>query len=269
MNIGSLFETVRKRSPLVFCITNFVTVNDCANVILAAGASPVMSSDPREASDFAKCSGAVLLNMGTPTAESVEAMLLAGKTANESGIPVILDPVGAGATPLRQRIARDLLNNIHFAAIRGNAAEITFLSGRNFSGRGVDASTENELAEVESAVRNLAQMHHTTVCASGPVDVISDGERMIRCHNGHPIMTQITGSGCMSGALAAACIGAAPNKLLDALTASVFAMGISGEIAQKRLMPGQGTATFRSYLIDAVSLLTEQQMERMMRYEEK
>lgn len=257
MALFDCFERVRRQAPLVFCLTNAVTVTDCANILLASGASPVMSLDPREASDMAKVSNAVVVNMGTPSSDSVQAMLLAGRSANERGIPVVLDPVGAGATPLRAEIVSSLLASVRFALIRGNASEIAFLAGEKFSGRGVDAGNGSELSAVSAAVQALARKTDAVVCASGPVDVVSDGRRTLYCRNGHPMMPRITGSGCMSSALCGAFLGASPDARFEAVSAAVAVMGISGQIAHKALRAGESAGTFRMRLIDAVALFDE------------
>ena len=258
-------DLVRKKSPLVYSLTNHVTMTDCANILLAAGASPVMSLDEREASDLARIADAVVINFGTPDENSVRAMICAGRAANAAGVPVLLDPVGAGATPLRGEISAMLMKEIRFTAIRGNASEIAFLAGGRFSGRGVDASSAEELSQVKEFVKTLAKRTGAFTAASGPVDVVSDGEKTILVRNGHPIMTQITGSGCMSSAYAGAYLGA--EHSLSAFAASVAAMGVCGEIAQKSLKTGEGTGTFRIRLTDAVSLLDESQMKEFANYD--
>ncbi|MBO5763326.1 MAG: hydroxyethylthiazole kinase [Lentisphaeria bacterium] len=268
MKYADFLTAVRMKSPLIYCLTNFVTVNDCANVLLAAGASPVMSLDIREAAELAQNANAVLINIGTPSEAAVEAMLTAGEAANQAGVPVILDPVGAGATAIRREICRTLLDRIRFAAIRGNASEIASLAGKEFGGRGVDAGAE-VLDEVADAAKSLASGAGCIVAASGAVDVVTDGTKMLFCRNGIADMTRITGSGCMSGALAAGFIGASPEDPYAALAASVLTMGIAGETAGEMLMPGQGTGTLRSNLIDAVSRLDAMNMTIRGRYEEK
>lgn len=264
-NLNKYPDLVRKKSPLVYSLTNHVTMTDCANILLAAGASPVMSLDEREASDLARIADAVVINFGTPDENSVRAMICAGRAANAAGVPVLLDPVGAGATPLRGEISAMLMKEIRFTAIRGNASEIAFLAGGRFSGRGVDASSAEELSQVKEFVKTLAKRTGAFTAASGPVDVVSDGEKTIFVRNGHPIMTQITGSGCMSSAYAGAYLGA--EHSLSAFAASVAAMGVCGEIAQKSLNAGEGTGTFRIRLTDAVSLLDESQMKEFANYD--
>lgn len=264
-NLNKYPDLVRKKSPLVYSLTNHVTMTDCANILLAAGASPVMSLDEREASDLARIADAVVINFGTPDENSVRAMICAGRAANAAGVPVLLDPVGAGATPLRGEISAMLMKEIRFTAIRGNASEIAFLAGGRFSGRGVDASSAEELSQVKEFVKTLAKRSGAFTAASGPVDVVSDGEKTIFVRNGHPIMTQITGSGCMSSAYAGAYLGA--EHSLSAFAASVAAMGVCGEIAQKSLKTGEGTGTFRIRLTDAVSLLDESQMKEFANYD--
>lgn len=264
-NLTEYPELVRKKSPLVYSLTNHVTMTDCANILLAAGASPVMSLDEREAADLTRIANAVVINFGTPDAAAVRAMLLAGRAANDADIPVLLDPVGAGATQLRAEIGHELLEKIHFTAIRGNVSEIAFLAGGTFSGRGVDASTAEELSQVKDFVKKLACQTGSFVAASGPVDVVSDGSETIFVRNGHPLMMCITGSGCMSTAYAGAYLGTEVS--LSSFAAAVVAMGVCGEIAQKSLKDAEGTGTFRTRLTDAVSLLNESQMKEFAKYD--
>ena len=270
MDLKSTLTAVRGNKPLVQCITNFVTVNDCANIILAAGGSPTMASHPLEVEDAVRSVQALVCNMGA--IDKVDSMILAGKAANRLGIPVVLDPVGAGGTQLRREAVKRLLDEVHFAVIRGNASEIRYLAGQQSAGSGVDVSDVDEITErnLESAVSmaaELAERLETVIAVSGKIDVISDGKESCVLNNGCATMARITGSGCMLTALIGAFCGGNRNYFSAACSA-VAAMGICGEIAEeKRIRNGTGNATFRSDLIDAVFNLTEEQLKKGVRYE--
>lgn len=271
MDLAKALTRVRDRAPLVQCITNFVTVNDCANIILAAGGSPSMSMDPREAPEAVAGAQALVCNLGA--IESVESMVLTGKRANELGIPVVMDPVAVGGTQLRRDMGKWLLNDVHFAAIRGNASEIRHLAGQAATGSGVDVSamdavTEENLPEAVNMVSGLAGRTGGVIAVSGVLDVVSDGARTVVIRNGCATMTRITGSGCMVTSLTGAFCGAMPEDPFTATVAAMTAMGVCGELAEKRrLQNGTGNATFRTDLIDAVFNLTEKQLLEGARYE--
>ena len=265
-----VLTAVRQRKPLVQCITNFVTVNDCANIILAAGGSPTMASHPMEVEEAVRAVQALVCNLGA--IDDVDSMILAGQEANRLGKPVILDPVGAGGTQLRRDAVKRLLEKVHFTAIRGNASEIRYLAGQQTTGSGVDVSdldeiNEENLAAAISMASELARKLGTVIAISGKIDVISNGSESCILRNGCATMARITGSGCMLTAL----IGAFCGSWEDAFTAACAAMatiGVCGEIAEeKRLRSGTGNATFRNDLIDAVFNLTEEQLLEGVRYE--
>ena len=268
------FETslvkVREKKPLVQCITNFVTVNDCANILLASGGSPTMASHPLEAPEAVAGVQALVCNMGA--IDKIDSMILTGKAANRLGKPVVLDPVGAGGTQLRRDAIKRLLEEVHFTVIRGNASEIRYLAGHKCTGSGVDVSSLDEITEenLDAAVamaEDLAEKLHTVIAISGKIDVISDGKRSCVLRNGCATMARITGSGCMLTALIGAFCGACEDSF-SATCSAMAAMGISGEIADtKRLHNGTGNATFRNDLIDAVFNMTEEKMKEGVRYE--
>ena len=271
MDFGKQLSLVRERAPLVQCITNFVTVNDCANIILAAGGSPSMADDVREAAEAVRGSAALVCNLGAIAA--VDAMVSAGKTANELGKPVVLDPVAAGNTALRRQESGRLLAGVQFAAIRGNASEIRALARGELTGSGVDVSGEDAVSDatlprtVETA-RLLAKQTGAVVAVSGPIDVVTDGGQTILLRNGCATMARITGSGCMLTSLLGAFCGADPGHPFEAACAAIAAMGVAGDLAEeRRLRNGTGNATFRTDLIDAVFNLTEEQLNGRVRYE--
>ena len=271
MDFGKQLSLVRERAPLVQCITNFVTVNDCANIILAAGGSPSMADDVREAAEAVRGSAALVCNLGAIAA--VDAMVSAGKTDNELGKPVVLDPVAAGNTALRRQESGRLLAGVKFAAIRGNASEIRALARGELTGSGVDVSGEDAVTDatlprtVETA-RLLAKQTGAVVAVSGPIDVVTDGGQTVLLRNGCATMARITGSGCMLTSLLGAFCGADPGHPFEAACAAIAAMGVAGDLAEeRRLRNGTGNATFRTDLIDAVFNLTEEQLNGRVRYE--
>ena len=271
MDFGKQLSLVRERAPLVQCITNFVTVNDCANIVLAAGGSPSMADDVREAAEAVRGAAALVCNLGAIAA--VDAMLAAGRAANELGRPVVLDPVAAGNTALRRQESARLLAGVKFAAIRGNASEIRALAWGELTGSGVDVSGEDAVSDatlprtVETA-RLLAKQTGAVVAVSGPIDVVTDGGQTILLRNGCATMARITGSGCMLTAMLGAFCGADPGHPFEAACAAIAAMGVAGDAAEeRRLRNGTGNATFRTDLIDAVFNLTEEQLNGRVRYE--
>ena len=270
MTFKDSLTAVRHKKPLVQCITNFVTVNDCANIILAAGGSPTMASHPLEVEEAVCGVRALVCNMGA--IDKVDSMILAGKAASRLGIPVVLDPVGAGGTQLRREAVKRLLDEVHFTVVRGNASEIRYLAGQQSTGSGVDVSdfdeiTESNLDSAVSMAADLAERLGTVIAISGKIDVITDGRESCVLYNGCATMARITGSGCMLTALIGAFCGGDGNPFSAACSA-VAAMGVCGEIAEeKRLRNGTGNATFRTDLIDAVFNLTEEQLEKGARYE--
>ena len=269
--LASCLGAVRERTPLVQCITNFVTVNDCANILLAAGGSPTMAHDIREVEEAVAGVQALVLNLGA--IGDVEAMLLAGKRANQLGIPVVLDPVAAGVTSLRREACRRLLAELRFTVIRGNASEIRALALGAEGGSGVDVSagdavTEENLSRGVELCRRLAESTGAVPALSGQVDILSDGTQTVLIRGGVPTMSRVTGSGCMLTALLGAFCGANPERPLAAAAAAVAAMDLAGERAEaRRLQNGTGNATFRTDLIDAVFNLTEDELREGVRYE--
>ena len=271
MEFHEILRAVRKRKPLVQCITNFVTVNDCANILLAAGASPTMAQDIREVEEAVADADGLVCNLGA--IDLVDSMILAGKQANELGIPVVLDPVAAGGTALRRQLSAKLLDEVRFSAIRGNASEIRALAGQASLGSGVDVAawdtiTPENLPQSVELIGSLAKRTGAVIAVSGAMDVVSDGMQTILLHNGCATMARITGSGCMLTTLIGAFCAAVPKAPFDATCTAMAAMGICGEIAEeKRLQNKTGNATFRTDLIDAVFNLTEQELKERIRYE--
>ncbi|MCK9169925.1 MAG: hydroxyethylthiazole kinase [Treponema sp.] len=273
--LTTLFESVRKTGPLIHCMTNYVTVNDVANMVLACGASPIMADDEAEAAGITAVCSATYINIGTLNARTVTSMLLAGRKAEELHHPVVLDPVGAGASAFRTDTVRRLMDNIHFTVIRGNMSEIKTIAQGTGTTRGVDADaadtvTEENLDAAVGFVRSLAVRTGSVIAVTGAFDIISGGGAAYVCSNGHPMLKSITGSGCMLGAVVAAFCAANPGDAAGAAAAAVSAVGLCGERAyRKTAETGAGTGSFRSYLLDAMSLLTPQAFTEGCKIEER
>ncbi len=247
--LAPLLSRIRERKPLIHHITNLVVMNDTANITLGIGALPVMAHAVEEVEEMVGLAGALVLNIGTLTPAQIEAMLRAGRRANERGIPIVLDPVGAGATHLRTESALKLLQELRIAALRGNASEIGALVGVAGETRGVESIS---LAGTREDVARLAA--HAFGCAvaiTGAQDVISDGERLAYVENGHPLLASITGSGCMATTLVGAFLAVEPDAWLASI-AGLVALGLAGEKAAQQ---AGGPGTFRSHLLDAVAAL--------------
>ena len=270
MDFYRALAAVREKKPLVQCITNVVTVNDCANILLAAGGRPTMASHILEAEEAVRGAQALVCNLGA--IGQLDAMVLAGREADRLGKPIILDPVGAGSTALRRDAVRRLLSEVRFSVIRGNASEIRYLAGRESCGSGVDVSgideiTEENLDSAVSMTAALAKRLGSVIAVSGRIDVVSDGKETCILRNGCATMARITGSGCMLTSLIGAFCGAYEDAF-SAACAAMAVMGISGEMAEKkRLQNGTGNAAFRNDLIDAVFNMTQEQLEQGVRYE--
>ncbi len=255
-SLAPLLSRIREQRPLVHHITNMVVMNDTANITLAIGAAPVMAHALEEVEEMVSLANVLLLNIGTLTPEQIEAMLRAGRRANERGIPIVLDPVGAGATTLRTQSALRLLRELKIASIRGNASEVGTLVGVAAETRGVDSISLSE--DREMVASRAAREFGCSVAITGVRDVIADGERVAYVDNGHPLLATITGSGCMATTLVAAFLAVEPDAWL-ATTAGLVAMGLAGELAAPR---AGGPGTFRSHLLDAVAALDEETFAR-------
>ncbi len=269
---GEMLKNVRASCPLIHNITNYVTVNDCANVVLACGASPIMADDRGEVAEISSLCAGLNLNIGTLNSRTIDSMLLAGKRANELGHPVVLDPVGAGASKLRTETALRLLNEVRFTVIRGNVSEIKVLASGSGSTKGVDADladrvTEENLDEMLAFAKSFAAKTGAVVAITGAIDLVTDGKTACCIRNGHPMMSSVTGTGCQLSAMTAAFVTANPAQPLEATAAAVCAMGLAGEIAHGRLTKLDGNASYRNYIIDAIYNMTPEMLEKGARYE--
>ena len=256
---GTMFEdiikNVKAKTPLVHCITNYVTVNDVANILLACGGSPIMAQDAREAAEITAIADALYLNIGTLSEQSVKSMLISARAAEKKDIPVILDPVGAGASDFRTQSAKSILEAAPVAIIRGNVSEIMTLAGVKANTKGVDADagdmTRFSIDFLVDTAKSLAYTTGAVVGISGKTDIATDGRRTVLIKNGHSDMSKITGTGCMLTAVTAAYAGANPDRLLDALATSFCAVGLAGQRARERMvMENAGNASLRTGFID-------------------
>ena len=270
--LKTAFENLRSRNPLIHNITNYVTVNDCANMVLACGASPIMADDAAEVEEITAICGGLNINIGTLNSRTVTSMLLAGKKANQLGHPVVLDPVGAGASRLRTDTAFRLLREVQFTVIRGNISEIKTLASGAGTTKGVDADVADKVTEenLDSAVafaKAFAARTGAVVAITGAIDIVADAQKAYCIRNGNAMMSSITGTGCQLSALTAAFVTANPGHPLEAAAAAVCAMGLAGEVAHQRLTPQDGNATYRNYIIDAIYNMTPEQLEKGANYE--
>lgn len=257
-SLGEDLRRIRDRSPLVHNITNFVVMQSTANALLAIGASPVMAHALEEVEEMAGLAGALVLNIGTLSPEWVEAMRRAGRRATARGVPVVLDPVGAGATSYRTATARELLDTVAPAIVRGNASEIRALAGERQATKGVDSTDASEAAA--PAARALATGGRV-VSVSGAVDLVTDGVTTIRIANGHPLLTRVTGMGCAATALTGAFAAVTPSSLAAAAHAMAV-VGIAGEVAAEG---AAGPGSFWPRWLDALASLDEVEIEQRLR----
>jgi hydroxyethylthiazole kinase len=247
---GQMLRELRQRKPLVHQITNYVVMNETANATLALDALPVMAHAREEVEEMVALAGALVLNIGTLSPHWVEAMLLAGKAANEHGVPVVLDPVGAGATRFRTDTARRLLEEVKVAVLRGNQGEIATLVGVQAEVRGVESiGVSAEPADLaRAAARNLGLVASVT----GPIDHVSDGDRALAVANGHPLLAAVTGTGCMSSAITGCFLAVAQDTPLEAAAAALAAFGVAAEDAAR---DAKGPGSFHVGLYDALAAL--------------
>lgn len=265
-SVSELFDKIRYSKPLVHSITNYVTVNDCANVLLAIGASPIMADDEAEVEEIVGISNALVINIGTLNKRTVESMLKAGKMANKIGVPVVFDPVGAGASTFRNETTRKLLKNVKFAIIRGNLSEMSFVAGVSSSTHGVDVS-EKDMSNDANEVAQFVAKQYDTVCAiTGAVDVVSDGKRLATLHNGTPMLSNVTGTGCMTSALLGAFVSASEDTYI-ATIAGISAMSIAGELADLNFGK-KGTGSFHIAIINYLSKMNSLQVEMRLNINE-
>jgi hydroxyethylthiazole kinase len=249
-----LLSTLKANHPLVHHITNTVTMNDCANITLAIGGSPVMTSNPLEVEEMVSHATALVVNIGTLSDDNLKSIYLAGKKANELNIPIILDPVGVGATSYRKNTVKTLLKEIYFTVIKGNMSEIKTLAGLDVSSKGVDATADTEGAK-ECAFQ-LAQRLSNVIVITAKEDIVSDGHSVCSIHNGHQILASVTGTGCMTASLIG-CFSGISTQYFSSAILGTMTMGIAGEKAHSKLSKNEGIGTFKVNLMDHIYLMDE------------
>ena len=253
-------KNIKEKNALTHCITNSVTINDCANAVLAIGGSPFMAEDAEELEEVVTIADVLVINIGKLSKDQIESMRISSQTANKTNTPIILDPVGVGVTELRNRTTMDLIENYDIAAIRGNISEIKAIAklagvlDESNTAKGVDVNlddiiTEENLKSNGDLICELANKLDTVILASGPLDILSDGETTVVIDNGDDMMPLITGSGCMLSSIVGSCIGG--SNAFEGSLVAILAMNIAGEKARAKVDANdEGTGSFRAYLID-------------------
>ena len=265
--LKDMLENVRAKNPLIHNITNYVTVNDCANILIACGASPIMADDSDEAAQMTAICGGLNINIGTLNKNTIPSMFAAGLESNRLGHATVLDPVGAGASVLRTQTAHELLQKTKLPAIKGNTSEIKTLQKGCGNTRGVDADAadgiddSNEQAVVKAAM-SFAERTGSVIIVTGQTDIVADSECAYVIKNGCAMMGKITGAGCMLSAMLTAYLAANKDNRLEAAAAAVTAMGVCGELASERMSAIDGNSSYRNYLIDAVYNLDGDKLEK-------
>ncbi len=270
--LGIYLDNVRKTTPLVHNITNYVTVNDVANVLLACGGSPIMSDDIQDVEDITSICGGLNINIGTLNQNTIPSMFAAGKKANALGHPVLLDPVGAGASTLRTQTALKLLEEVKFTVVRGNISEIKTLAAGSGTTKGVDADvadavTEENLDSSVAFAKAVAARFGVVVAITGAIDLVTDGKTCYVIRNGRPEMGKITGTGCQLSGLTTAYVVANPEHPLEAAAAAVASMGLAGEIGWSNMLPTDGNSTYRNRIIDAIFHMDGAALDKGAKYE--
>ena len=269
---GKCLENVKKTAPLVHNITNYVTVNDVANVLLACGGSPIMSDEPEDVADITSICGGLSINIGTLNKRSIEGMFIAGAKANELGHIVLLDPVGAGASRLRTNTAVELMEKVKFDIIRGNISEIKTLALGSKTTKGVDADaadtvTEENLEDMVTFAKAFAAKADAVIAITGAIDLVADAKKCYVIRNGRPEMSRITGTGCQLSGMATAYAVANPEYKTEAIAAAVCVMGLAGEIGYAAMKSGEGNSTYRNRIIDAIYHMDAETLNKEAKYE--
>jgi hydroxyethylthiazole kinase len=258
--IEESLKSIKEKNALTHCITNSVTINDCANAVLAIGGSPFMAEDAEELEEVVTIADVLVINIGKLSKEQIKSMKVSCETANKTNTPIVLDPVGVGVTELRNKTTLDLISNYDITAIRGNISEIKAIAklvgvlDESNAAKGVDVNaddiiTKENLKANGDLICELASKLDTVILASGPIDILTDGETTIAIDNGDDMMPLITGSGCMLSSIVGSCVGG--SSPLEGSLVAILAMNIAGEKARAKVdEKDEGTGSFRAYLID-------------------
>jgi len=257
---GTTLREMRERKPLVHQITNYVVMNETANATLAIGALPVMAHAPQEVEEMVGLASALVLNIGTLSEQWIEAMLIAGRAASVRGVPVVLDPVGAGATGYRTDTARRILDQVDVTVLRGNAGEVATLVGADAEVRGVESIASG--LDPADLAREAGRQLGLVAAVTGPVDHVSDGEQVLATANGHPLLAAVTGTGCISSALTGCFLAAKPEEQLEAAAEALAALGVAAEDAAAG---AEGPGTFHARLYDALAALDAETLDARAR----
>ena len=270
--LGNYLESVRRKTPLVHNITNYVTVNDVANALLACGGSPIMSDEPEDVADITSICGGLNINIGTLNKRSIEAMFISGKKSKELGHIILLDPVGAGASTLRTKTAVKIVDEIKPDVIRGNISEIKTLALGSGTTKGVDADsadtvTEENLNSMVEFAKAFSEKSRAVIAITGAIDLVADNKKCYVIRNGSPMMSRITGTGCMLSGLATAYAVANPDNITKAVAASVCLMGLAGEIGVSNMKDIEGNSSLRNHIIDAIYNMDADLLNKGAKYE--
>lgn len=256
--ISEIRKQVTAKQPLIHCVTNPISINQCANAVLAIGGRPIMAEHPGEVAEITETADALLINLGNITDARMKSILISAKTARNREMPVVLDAVGVACSSLRSSFARDLLDNIVPTVVKGNYSEIRALYNNTYRSFGVDADSSLDAADLERTAVDLSRKLGTTVLASGKQDVITDGKKLVKVNNGTPMLSSVTGTGCMLGTLCAAYLTAGDG--FDAAVSACAVLGICGQLAQTE----KGTGSFLVNLMDSLSRLTDSEIEKLI-----
>lgn len=270
--LGNCLENVKKSMPLIHNITNYVTVNDVANAILACGGSPIMSDEPDDVTDITSICGGLNINIGTLNKYSIEAMFLAGEKSKDLHHPILLDPVGAGASSLRTKTAIEIMKKLKPDVIRGNISEIKTLALGSGTTKGVDADvadtvTEENLDRMVDFTKSFAAKTGAVIAITGAIDLVADSEKCYVIRNGRPEMSRITGTGCQLSGIAASYAVANTDNKTEAVAAAVCLMGVAGEIGVSNMVSGEGNSSLRNRIIDAIFNMDAETLDKEAKYE--
>ena len=270
--LGKCLENVKEKTPLIHNITNYVTVNDVANALLASGGSPIMSDEPDDVSDITAICGGLTINIGTLNKRSIEAMFISGRKSKELGHIVIFDPVGAGASKLRTETALKIMEEINPDVIRGNISEIKTLALGSGTTKGVDADaadivTEENLDSMVKFAKTFSEKSGAVIAITGAIDLVADSKQCFVIRNGSPVMSRITGTGCMLSGLATAYAVANSDNITEAVAASVCVMGLAGEIGVSTMKDTEGNSSLRNHIIDAIYNMDAATLNKGAKYE--
>lgn len=270
--LSEVLQSVREKAPLIHSITNYVTANDCANILLACGARPVMADYIKEVEEITSICAGLNINMGTLNSERADSMLLAGRESNRLNHPVLLDPVGVGVSKFRTEAAAKLLKEVRFTVIRGNISEIKSLASGYKNTDGVDGEiseriNKEKLYKRAKLAKEISKITGSVTVITSALDIVADSQRAYCVYNGDEIMKKVTGTGCQLSALITAYISAYKEDVLKATLAAVCTMGLCGEIAKRRMGNMEGNASFRNYLCDALFNLRQKDLEAGAKYE--